>query len=160
MNLKEFSETKTFTGILYGVGIVLFVLVIFQAGVYVGYHKAGFSIGRDVNYYRAYGDRGMFVMGIPPEDLENGHGAVGKIVKVDLPTVIVEGPDNTEKVVMVDSQTEVREFRNVIKVDDLKTGDYVVALGTPNDEAQVVAKLIRIMPAPPSSTTTNIYLGR
>jgi hypothetical protein len=78
-----------------------------------------------------------------------GHGAVGKIVSISLPLVVVAGPDNLEKTVVITDGTEIREFRETVSSDQLQIGDFIIVLGSPNDEGQVEAKLIRLAPPPP-----------
>jgi len=80
--------------------------------------------------------------------LPGGHGAVGRIIKVSLPTMVVSGPDNLEKVVMIKDDTIVRQFRSDLKPGDLKIDQNVVVVGSPNEDGQIEAKLIRLMPAP------------
>ncbi|MCX6712101.1 MAG: hypothetical protein NT041_00225, partial [Candidatus Vogelbacteria bacterium] len=76
-----------------------------------------------------------------------GHGAAGKIIKINLPTMVVLGSDNLEKVIKVDDGTLVRSFRDTIKVSDLKVGDAIVAIGgDDNDDSQIEVKLIRLLP--------------
>ena len=87
--------------------------------------------------------------------MPGGHGAVGEIVSIALPQVVVAGPDNLEKTVLVGTSTRVREFQDEINVGQLKVGDFVVVLGNPNEEGQVDAKLIRLMPPPPDRVMNN-----
>lgn len=82
-------------------------------------------------------------------NMPGGHGAVGEIVSISLPLVVVAGPDNLEKTVVVEENTEIREFRDNITADKLEVGDFIIVLGAPNNEGQVEAKLIRLAPPPP-----------
>lgn len=134
------------------------VLAIFQAGVFVGFHKASFLFRGGDNFYKAFGERENQMGGkmIFRDEFSGGHGAIGKIIKLDLPTLVVLGPDNIEKVVLVDDKTEIREFRDTSSLNKLSVDQHVAVLGVPNEQGQVVAKFIRIIPAPPilSSTST------
>lgn len=148
MELKNLAQSKIFHGVIFGIVLAIVALLIFRAGVFVGYRRAAFSYRFGENYYRTFDDgrRGQapaFLRG----DLPGGHGAIGKVVRVTLPTFVVAGRDNIEKIVLIKEDTIVRRFRETIKATDLKVGDSVVVLGEPNDEAQVEAKLIRILPA-------------
>lgn len=60
--------------------------------------------------------------------------------------LIIKDRDGTEKIILVTDKTEIRKFRETVKLSDLKIDDYVVVIGEPNDAGQVEAKLIRIMP--------------
>jgi hypothetical protein len=67
-----------------------------------------------------------------------------------LPTITVEARDNTEKVIVLNSQTVVRRFRDTLQPSDIKAGDFIVAIGDPNAQSQIVAVLIRELPVPSS----------
>ena len=87
--------------------------------------------------------------GFGRENFSDAHGAVGKIIKIDLPTLIITGKDNIEKVILIKDDPKIRRFNEDIKPSDLKVDDFIVVIGTPNNQSQVEAKLIRIMPPPP-----------
>ena len=149
-DLKEFTQSKSFQGALVGIGIAIVALLIFQAGMFVGYRKAAFAYRFGDNYYRAFGDRGPrpFHMPLGGEFIE-AHGAVGKIVSINLPTFAVTGPDDVEKVVLIGDETRIRHFDTDLSASDLKIDDFTVILGSPNESSQIEAKLIRILPPPP-----------
>lgn len=151
--IKEKLKSKTFKKVLLGIGILIVALVIFQAGMFVGFHKASFSYGWGDNYRKTFeGPRGEFgggmMGGFSRNNLPGAYGAVGKIIKVNLPTVVVMGPDNIEKIILIKDDTLIREFRNELKATDLQINDQVVVIGSPNASSQIEAKLIRIMPEP------------
>lgn len=153
MNLKEFSQSKVFKGFIIGLGTFLIVLVIFQAGVFVGFRKAGFSQRLGENYGRIFGDdkrpsnmmNGMFE-GMPFDNLPGGHGAVGPVIKVSLSTIVVAEPNNIEKMILIGDKTIIRKFRDEIKISDILTGDFVSVIGEANSKGEIEAKLIRVMP--------------
>lgn len=154
-NLKEFTASKSFQGILIGIGISIVGLLIFQAGVMVGQHKAQFGDRLGGHFERNFVDmeRGGFPSPqgfgfgepLPP----GGHGAVGEVISVTLPTFVIAGPDNLEKTVTVTDDTLIREFRDELSIDGIETGKFVVVLGEPNDDGVIEAKLIRFLPSPP-----------
>jgi tRNA splicing ligase len=78
----------------------------------------------------------------------NAHGATGKIIKIELPNIIVEGKDDTEKVVSLDNDTKIQNGRDVVAEEDLALDDFVVVIGVPNDKGVIEAKLIRVIPKP------------
>ena len=156
-NLKEFTQSKSFRGILAGIGIAIVALLIFQAGMFVGFRKASFSYRFGDNYYRAFGDRGPKpFQGQPRDGFIEGHGAVGKIASIKLPTFVVTDPDDVEKVIAINEDTVIRRFDTTISADELKVNDFTVILGSPNDNSQIEAKLIRILPPPPDVGGFNI----
>lgn len=160
MDITHISESKRFKTIITIIVALVGALVIFQVGVFVGYRKAVFSEGLGDNYYRAFSPRekGMMGPGFDGDNVPGGHGAVGKVIKISLPALIVEGPDNIEKQIILTDDTLIRRFKEAVLPADLKVGDYVVVIGSPNKNGQVEAGLIRLLPPPPqnASTTKNI----
>lgn len=137
---------------LYAVGISIVLLAVFHAGVTVGFHKAKFSFHMGEKYYRAFEEGGPrsgvgFAMG--KRDFTDAHGAAGKIIGITYPIITVLGMDNIEKNIFIDMKTEVRKFRNMASTSDLVIGEHIIVIGEPNDDAEITARLIRIIPAPP-----------
>ncbi|MEI6843174.1 MAG: hypothetical protein WCK48_01535 [bacterium] len=150
MEIKNFFATKTFTKVLYGIGALIICLLIFQAGVMVGFRKAEFYGGFGEKYRETFGEPrgGMGMMGgfLGNTGYPNAHGAVGKIIKINLPTLVTIGPDNVEKVVLLTDDTLIRRFRDTLQPADLKIDDDIVVIGSPNSSSQIEAKLIRLLP--------------
>lgn len=158
MNIKNFFEEKTKASrkkILCVIGTVVVALVIFQAGIFVGFHKAAYSYGWGERYYKTFGERGEhgrrgmmdpYRMG---RGLSNSHGTIGEIISIALPTIIIEDQDRIEKTVVLMDDTMIRSFRNELQPSELRVGDSVVIIGAPNEQAQIEARLIRIMPPIP-----------
>jgi len=151
MELKTIHESKTVRGILIGLGVAVTVMLIFHFGTIMGYHKARFSDDYGGNFERNFmgqqrGENFFSGMSGMMESVPGGHGAVGEVVSVSLPTFVVAGPDNLEKTVVINDETLVREFRDKRTKEDIIVGKTVVVLGTPNDAGVIEAKLIRIMP--------------
>jgi hypothetical protein len=170
MEFKNFLQSSKSKHVVAGIGIAVTALLIFQAGVFVGFRKAGFAGRMGDNYYKTFGERRDSQNPFPSFGMRemmdplNSHGTIGKIVSVALPEVIVADRDGIEKIILVDSKTDIRQFRDTIKAEQLKTGDFVTIIGEPNDKGQIEARLIRVMPTPPdrvfeknsaSSTKTN-----
>jgi len=152
MDYNKIFRSKTFKITFWSIGGLIVALVIFWAGMFVGYNKAGFSYRWGENYQRNFGG--------PRGDLSNDlggrgfiipHGVDGQIIKIDSSSLIIKGLDNVEKVVLVDNNTIIRELRNNIKLSALKINDYVVIIGDPNNSGQIQAKFIRLMPEPPEN---------
>lgn len=151
-----FVRSKAFHYILVGIGITVIALVIFQAGVFVGFRKASFSYERGERYYRAFGEMERGPMpGMMREEFPVAGGAVGKVIAMDPPLFTIEDRDGTEKIVRTDASTTLREARTTKPVTELREGDMVVIIGTPNDEGEVLAKLIRLMPPLPEGGAMN-----
>lgn len=149
-NFKELFQSKKFTKTLCGVGVVVAVLFVFQAGVFVGYKKASFSHRWGDNYHRAFGERkhkGFFYKSAFQKDFSVAHGSVGKIISISLPSITIEDSDNTEKIALISDKTIIRRFRETINPTDLRTNDFAVVIGSPDDQGRIEARLIRIMPS-------------
>lgn len=151
--------------------IVIIIMAIFQAGIFVGYHKAMFYKSAGTNYYRQdrFGSKFEDKKGMEKRDRQNptdrfgkfmteidvpgGHGAVGKIVSINLPTIIVASPDNIEKTITISDETIIRQFRENIKSDQLQVGEIIAVVGeiSSSDDGLIKAKLIRILPPPPEN---------
>ena len=144
---KLFKKQGWVRSTIIGLGLLFVALIIFQIGQFTGYRKAAMTYGMGAKYYRVFDDKRG---GPGPRDFfTEAHGAVGEIISVNLPTFVVKGPDNVEKVVLINDATEIRKFREAASTTDLAANEFVVVIGEPNDEAQVEARLIRIMPPPP-----------
>ncbi len=156
--IKKAFDTKFIKILTFTVIIVAVLLMVFEVGMSVGYRKAKFSYKMGDNYYRAFGRPGDMMGGhpgmkpgpggmhFPKEDFTSSHGAVGKIIKIDLPTIVVATSDNVEKTVLVGSSTMIRKYRDNIGAADLHINDPILIIGSPNEESEIEAKFIRIMP--------------
>lgn len=158
MNLNNFFQSKTFIGIIIGIGIVIVLLLTFKVGLTVGTHRADFAGRWSDNYHRNFGGPvngwggGMIGM-MNDRNFMESRGAVGQIIKIDDSSLVVKGTDNLERVVVIDNNTAIEKFRDTIKIGDLKVDDYIVTIGEPNTDGQIVAKLIRVLPAPNGAGT-------
>lgn len=148
-------ESKILVGILYGIGIVIVLVLIFSLGVSVGFRKASFGRAWGENYERNFG-----MMPNRPElgrdKFPNAHGAVGKIIKIQLPNIIVQDKDQTEKVILINNDTKIQNRKMNITTDKINIDDFIVVIGSPNDKGQIEAKFIRIMPSPDFLNKKNI----
>lgn len=155
MDTKNLFQSKKFKKIILGIGIAVAVLIVFQAGMFVGYRKAAFSYKWGDNYYQTFGEhRRGGMMGLRRDvDFSNSHGTIGKIIKIELPSLTIQDQDGTEKIVVVKDDTIVKKFRETINPVNLKIDDFVVIIGSPNEGSQIEAKLVRIMPYVMSTST-------
>lgn len=142
--MPDLKNSKVYFKILCILGAVIAAALIFSAGVAVGFRKASFGQAWEENYEHNFGPRPGHFMS---ENFPNAGGAVGKIVKVSLPSIIVADKTNTEKVVLLTDDTQIEEMRIAATSASLKLDDFVVVIGTPNLQGQIEAKFIRIMPS-------------
>lgn len=169
MDLEKFknkitgiSSTRTLKFIIWALVMIIIVFLVFQAGVSVGFHKAQFARNWGQNYYQNFGPRKgdrnsmpKMMMGMG-DRFPNANGANGKIIKLNLPTLIVQDLDNTEKVILINNETKIVSQKEEISVDNLKIDSFIVVIGNPNDQGQIEAKLIRLMPLPPDQFNKTI----
>lgn len=153
-SIQKLGESKRFKIAIITVGVLIIAALIFQAGMFVGFHRANFGRNSDKNYSANFGPRprGPHMIGGMYDRLPNAHGAIGKIVKAELPTIIVVDNDGTEKVVLIKDDTIIRSSNGNNNSSALKLDSYVVVIGSPNDTGQIEAKFIRITPASLDST--------
>ena len=161
LKIKERILAIKLKNIFYALAIVLAVILIFQAGVMVGYLKASFSYKWGDNYFRAFGGgqermrekmpQPLNGVPMPRGGFSDAHGVAGKIIKIILPTLVVQGLDSVEKIILVKEDTSIMKFRNSIKASELKVDDFITVIGSPDANSQIEAKLIRMMPSPPES---------
>ncbi len=146
--LKDYFQSKTIRALLVILGIAIILLVIFRAGVEVGYRQALYS-GRFGDRYQKtfinpHGPGRMVMM----NTIDSSHDAVGQIIKIDNNLLTIKAQDGTEKIISLTASTTIRKFRDTIHAADLHIDDSVVVFGIPSVNGDIEAKLIRIVPAP------------
>ncbi|MEI8328093.1 MAG: hypothetical protein WCG02_03065 [Candidatus Taylorbacteria bacterium] len=157
MKFQEFVRSRSFTRIIYTIGGLLVALLIFQAGIFVGFRIAAFSINwNDSHSGNIGGPRSIFApFGRDMDDI-NPHGAIGEIIHVELPNIMVKGPSGNEAIILISSTTIIRNLRNEASTSDLNDGAQIVTIGTPDEQGQIHATFIRVVPnMHPTSTSTS-----
>ena len=154
--VKEVLGKSKVKKVICVLGYVFVALLIFQAGMFVGFKKAGFAYRTGEQYFKQMNGRpdDQF-MGMNRGDFGNSHGATGKIISINLPSIVVADVGGIEKTIIISTSTDIKQFKNSVKAEDLKINDIVTVIGNPNDSAEVEAQLIRIMPDP-----TNMSFGQ
>ena len=123
MNLKSFFQSNPISKIVLILLVLLIILVVFQAGFIVGYHKGAFSSNLDRNYMRGPDDpRSFFDPFMHDGDDVNPHGAIGEIVSMNLPVIMIKGPRMAEETIIVSANTTIRNFRQIASTSDLTVG--------------------------------------
>jgi hypothetical protein len=149
--------------IIVGLLAIVVLVLVFGLGVFVGEKKAKFSYHWAENYHRMFaGPKAGFLgsLRMPPfppfDEFIEGHGTFGEIIKIEGNNLVVKGRGSVEKVIVVTEKTVIKSGREDIKFSDLKIGDMIVIIGSPNDKGQIEAKLIRVFP-PKSSFKGKFY---
>jgi hypothetical protein len=157
--LTEFFRSRLFAGIIAGVGITLIAVFIFEVGVTVGYHEATFSEHWGSSYGNNFGGPSN-TMGLPDNHLPQPNGTFGKIISISTATssasdtvITIENSQKPEQSVLVTSDTSIRDHENTVTVSSLTVGSYAVVVGDPDNQGEIEAKLIRLVPAPAGMTS-------
>jgi hypothetical protein len=154
IKIKKALDSKLFRIVLYVLGTLIVVFFIFQAGMIVGFRRVSFDRDWGNNYAMNFGAPhiGPQIMGGRLGDfsnLPNAYGAIGKIIRVELPTIVVlDEKDNTEKIVLINDKTQIRRLSDSVNQNELKVDDHIIVIGVPNPSGQIEARLIRFLPAP------------
>ena len=132
-------------------------MIIFGLGTIVGIKKANFSNQWDKNYHRNFaGPKQGFMddfRNLDKRDFMQIHGIFGEVIKIGDKDIVIQGKDNIEKVILVNNDTIIKEFRKTITIKDLKLHSFVIIIGEPDDQGQIEANLIRLLPPPPDQTS-------
>ena len=145
---KFFQNRDILKWIIVGLAGFAVLILVFGAGVKVGTMKAKYSYRWAENYHRNFGGpQGGFLgdlKNFPQGEFINAHGVFGSIIKIDGNTIIAKAKDDVEKTVLVSDSTIIQKGREKVKLSDLKVDEEIVIIGSPNDEGQIEAKLIRV----------------
>ena len=150
MASENFFQSKTFKGIVLGVGGLVILMVVFGLGVYVGGERADFSFRWAEEYHNNFGGPNMPFSQLPGRDFTNANGVFGQIMQINQTapaSLTIKGSDNVEKVILIGDKTTIRIARKNVKLSDLKVDSYVVVIGNPNSSGQIQAELVRVMPS-------------
>ncbi|MFA5368980.1 MAG: hypothetical protein WC303_03235 [Candidatus Paceibacterota bacterium] len=154
MDFNKFFQSKTFNAIILLVVALIVLLLVFRLGMMVGFKEANFSYKWGENYYRNFAgpakDFPNNMMG--PDDFMDAHGVMGQIIKIDGSSVVIKDRHETEKVVVINDETVIKNLKQNLELNDLKEGNWIVVIGEPDDSGQISAKLLRILPPPPTNT--------
>ncbi len=128
---------------------LLVLCIVFSFGMFVGFKKANFSYRWGENYSRNFGGPRYGMMngpigGMMGSDYIQAFGTTGKVIKIDGKNIIVKTTDNAEKAIVVSDTTSLISQRSKIQLTDVKVDDTIVAIGEPNENGQIVAKLVRV----------------
>lgn len=160
MELNKIFQAKVLKwAILIIVGLVI-LLFVFKAGMFVGFTKARFSFNWDKNYHLNFGGPGGFMPEFDERNFMAPHGTFGAIVKIDGSTIVIKGDDGLEKIILISDQTDIREFRDRLAAADLKVDAKIVVIGEPDEQGQINAKFIRILPPEPAGEPSRQFQFR
>jgi hypothetical protein len=68
------------------------------------------------------------------ERLPNSHGAIGKIIKTEIPYIIVQDDSQIEKIISLKEDTKILRGNRGISPAELSVNNFVVVIGNPDEE--------------------------
>ncbi len=151
--MSTILESKKVCAVLWILGGLIVLIVVFGLGITVGYDRAGFAAGFDRNYFRIFfggAPAGPIGMMAPPMPVAT-HGVVGAVIDVGTSTISVTDDNSNEQSVAVSSGTVIRDGDATISIGGVAVGDHIAVIGEPNSEGQINARFIRVI-ATSSST--------
>ncbi|MDD5433704.1 MAG: hypothetical protein PHE77_03600 [Candidatus Pacebacteria bacterium] len=155
------NNEKLLQGFIYGFSGLLILLLVFKTGEFVGLRKGSFSCRWGENYHRNFGGpQSGFFNEFQDNNFINANGVFGQIIKIEGQTIVVKSQNEMEKVVLIKENTVIEKFKDKITYSDLKFGDYVMIIGEPNNQGQIEANLIRIMPIPLSNRPKGMFFNQ
>ena len=144
--LNKFFTSGTIPKVITILVIILVFLLIFQAGFVVGFRKAAFSFNWNKNYMmNGHDPRSIMAPFMYDRDGINPHGAVGEIISINLPSILVKRTSGTEEVINIGPKTDIRSMRQIASTSDLTLHKQVIVIGEANSNGQIDATLIRIL---------------
>jgi uncharacterized membrane protein len=152
--MSNFLESRKVRAVLWILGGLVVLVVVFGLGITVGYDRAGFASGFDRNYFRIFfgappgGPVGLMA---PPMPVAT-HGVVGTVIDLGTSTISVKDQQGNEQSVAVSSDTDIRNGNGNIMIGDFVVGDQIAVIGEPNGDGQIDAHFIRILRTPSSTT--------
>ena len=154
MNIDKFFQSKVFKGFILGLLSFLLLTFVFKVGEVVGIKKANFSCRWSDNYHQNFGGpKQGFMPGLRDKEFIEANGVVGNIMDTATSTITIKGRGDVEKIVLITQDTVIKRLQKTIFLTDLQVNEMVVVIGEGNNQGQIEAKLIRVMPNPPLGVT-------
>lgn len=145
---KKILSPEILKWIVISLLVFVIIILIFGIGMWVGEKKARFSYRWAENYHKNFGGpkNGFFNdwQNFPHKDYIDGHGAFGEIIQLNDSDFVIKGRDDIEKIIITTENTIIKKRRKTM-ANELKIGDRVIVIGSPNENGQIEAKLIRII---------------
>ncbi|HEY1041195.1 MAG TPA: DUF5666 domain-containing protein [Candidatus Paceibacterota bacterium] len=152
--MYTFSRTS-FTGMI--IGAVILIMLAFFIGTKVAHSKMRGAMRGEMGTMRAgqrgntgfgMGMGGNFVAGAQGGMMRRagGNAAMGKILSVDATSITVQMGETGSKIIMISPSTTVSKSA-AGTITDLKVGEEVMVMGTPNADGSISATNVSIRPA-------------
>lgn len=152
MNTDNFFQSKLFKGIILGVAGLAALIFVFSLGLFVGARRADFSFRWAEAYHKNFaGPEGGFFENFKGREFIEPNGVFGQIININGQILTIKGGNDVEKIVLIGDKTIIKFQNQNLKLSDLKIEENIVVIGSPNDNGQIEAILIRVMPLLPTS---------
>jgi len=79
--------------------------------------------------------------------MQRNAGISGKITKMNVNSITVQGQNGVESIFTVTAQTSIKNTQGSIKISDLKIGDNVTIMSLPNSNGTAEARSINVTTA-------------
>lgn len=128
-----------------GIAAVLLAFLIFHAGAVVGSHQGLRPHGGMHGFRPPYGAPTGFML--PDGYLPRGHGAVGTITTVTLPTITITERSGDTETVLIATTTRIEIGPIATTSRALVPGTRVIIFGDPDETVERInAKVIHVLP--------------
>lgn len=144
--IEDYFFTKNTKWILWGALALILALLIFHAGVEVGQQQPRHS---HASFNGLPPQPGMLSGIMPQQDfVADGHGAVGTVATVTLPTFILTSRGGLDEEIYAGTSTVVTGGASA-DTSALKSGETVIVIGDPEDtdDGYLDARIIHILPS-------------
>jgi hypothetical protein len=157
--MKDLLQSPKIRPILWGLGALIILLLVFSLGTAVGYRRGIFASRWGENYYQNFyggppggGLPGAMVQsmlgggpgGIATRAPFNMHGVAGEVLDVATATISVRDPVGDEESVAVFPDTVIRGMDDMMQLGEVKAGEWITVIGAPTDSGQIGARFIRV----------------
>lgn len=153
MSWDDYFQSKSFKTTVVCIAGIAVLFAVFSVGVFVGARRAEFSYRWAEAYHRNFaGPQEGFLGEAKGKEFVSSNGAFGIIAGIndsqapDFKAITMEDRGGAEKIILAGPKTAINFQRKNLTISDLKIGDSIIVVGQPNQDGQVEAGIIRIMP--------------
>ena len=142
------AKNKSLLIITLVIGSLALLVVGFWGGTAFERSRIRHFVSWQDNYERNFfspppGRPGLPPLGRMPRTFK-AHNLLGTVLAVEDKKLTVQGSDGVEQSIVLDEQTVLRRDEKETSLGDLKVDQQVAVFGRPNDDGQIVARLIRV----------------
>jgi|GEM_PF-967031 len=124
------KKIRWLKSVLVALGVALALVLVFGAG---------FAVGRQSAFpKRTIADSAR-------TENRTGHGAIGTIQSLEGQRITILTRDGKTQVILVDEDTRLEKKFQKARLTDFQVNDQVVAIGSPNAEGEIKARLVGIV---------------